>query len=98
MLSNIPFSQTLINYLVAIKRANEIKHMEYRFIIHYTADKQKESVEFISESPQLTQEEARKIVEKKLEPYRTKSISNIFIVQTNEAEKIDTDPETSASE
>ena len=72
--------------------------MEYRFVIHYTGDDQKESLELITESPQITQEQARKAVEKKVAPYGIKNIANIFIVKTDVSENINTDPETSASE
>ena len=73
-------------------------NMEHRFIINYTMDDQTESLEVITDSENLSAEEARKRVEVETKPYGEKIISNISVAKVDTSENIDTDPETSASE
>jgi hypothetical protein len=72
--------------------------MEHRFIINYQLDGQPESLEVITESEDLTPDEARKSVETATKPYGKTNVENIEVVKVKVAEVIDTDPATSASE
>jgi len=72
--------------------------MEYRFVINYTVDGQQESMDVITESSNLTQEEALRRVKEKTKPYAPKEISDITIRKLEQSDHINTDPETSASE
>ncbi|GGY83135.1 hypothetical protein GCM10011613_30000 [Cellvibrio zantedeschiae] len=73
--------------------------MEHRYVIDYTLDGQKESLEVITDSEVLTQEEAQKRVKAAAKPYgKTNEVSDIKIVTVHSADVIDTDPATSASE
>jgi hypothetical protein len=72
--------------------------VEHRYVVDYTLDGQRESLEIITDSEILTQEEARKRVYAAAKPYGKTNIENIQIVTVHSAKVIDTDPETSASE
>ena len=72
--------------------------MEHRYLVEYTLDGQKESLEVITDSETLTQEEAQKRVFAAAKPYGKTNIENVEIVTVHSAKVIDTDPETSASE
>jgi len=72
--------------------------MEHRYVVDYTLDGQQESLEVITESEALTQEEARKRVEAAAKPYGKTNIENIKIVEAHSADVINTDPQGSASE
>ena len=72
--------------------------MEHRYVIDYTLDGQKESLEVITDSEALTPEEAQKRVRAAAKPYGKTDIDNIKVVSVRSAKVIDTDPETSASE
>lgn len=72
--------------------------MEHRYVIDYTLDGQKESLEVITDSEALTPEEAQKRVKAAAKPYGKTNISDIKIVTVHSADVIDTDPSTSASE
>jgi len=77
----------------------EDSKVEHRYVIDYTLDGQQESLEVITDSETLTQEEAQKRVQAAAKPYgKTNSVENIRIVTVHSADVIDTDPETSASE
>lgn len=71
--------------------------MEYRFVINYTANDKQESLEVITDTPNLTLDEAKKRVEAAIKPY-DETASNITVKKVDVADRIDTDPETSASE
>lgn len=73
--------------------------MEHRYVVDYTLDGQRESLEVITDSETLTQEEAQKRVREAAKPYgKTNEVHDIQIVAVHTAKVIDTDPETSASE
>ncbi len=72
--------------------------MEHRYVVEYTLDGQKESLEVITDSETLTQEEAQKRVCAAAKPYGKTNVENVEIVTVHSAKVIDTDPETSASE
>lgn len=72
--------------------------MEHRYLVDYTVDGQKESLEIITDSETLTHEEAHKRVYAAAKPYGKTNIENIQILRVHSARVIDTDPETSASE
>jgi hypothetical protein len=72
--------------------------VEHRYIIDYTLDGQQESLEVITDSETLTQEDAQKRVTAAAKPYGKTNITNIKIVEAHSAEVINTDPQTSASE
>jgi len=72
--------------------------MEHRYVVDYTLDGQKESLEVITDSEALTNEEAVKRVKAAAKPYGKTDVTNIKIVTVRSANVIDTDPETSASE
>lgn len=72
--------------------------MEHRYLIDYTLDGQQESLEVITESSILTEEEARKRVESAVKPYGKTNVTDIRVVKEKVDHVIDTDPETSASE
>lgn len=72
--------------------------MEHRYLVEYTLDGQKESLEVITDSDTLTQEEAQKRVCAAAKPYGKTNVENIKIVTVHTAKVIDTDPATSASE
>lgn len=72
--------------------------MEYRFVIHYTVDGQQESLDVITDSPNLTQEDAQRRVKEKTKPYAPKEIKNVTVQKLEQSDNINTDPETSASE
>ncbi len=72
--------------------------MEHRYVIDYTLNGQKESLEVITDSEALTPEDAHKRVIAAAKPYGTMDVADIKIVSVHSADVIDTDPETSASE
>jgi hypothetical protein len=72
--------------------------MEHRYVVEYTLDGQQESLEVITDSETLTQEEAQKRVYAAAKPYGKTNVENIKIVTVHMAKVIDTDPATSASE
>jgi len=73
--------------------------MEHRYVVDYTLDGQKESLEVITDSEALTNEEAQNRVKEAAKPYgKTNKVSDIKIVSVRSAEVIDTDPQSSASE
>lgn len=72
--------------------------MEYRYVIDYTLDGQKESLEVITDYEALTPEESQKRVKAAAKPYGKSNVANIRIVSVHSADVIDTDPAGSASE
>jgi hypothetical protein len=72
--------------------------MEYRFVINYEVDRQQESLDVVTDSSNLTQEEAQRRVYEKTKPYAPKEIKNISVRKLEQSDNINTDPETSASE
>lgn len=72
--------------------------MEYRYVIHYVVDGQPETLNLVTESPELSPAEAQRRVEEKTRPYAPKTIGKIIIAKQEQSDNINTDPETSASE
>ena len=72
--------------------------MEYRFVIHYTMDGQPESLNVVTDNPTLSQEEAEKRVKEATKPYAPKELGDIRVNKLEQSDKINSDPETSASE
>lgn len=72
--------------------------MEHLYLIEYTLDGLQETLDVLTESETLTQEEAHKHVEAAVKPYGKTNARNIKIIKIRSAEVIDTDPQTSASE
>lgn len=77
---------------------SEDTKVEHRYVVDYTLDGHKESLEVITDSEALTPEEAQKRVKDAAKPYGKTNVANIRIVTVHSADVIDTDPQTSASE
>lgn len=72
--------------------------MEYRFVIHYTMDGQPESLNVVTDTPKLSQDEAERRVKEATMPYAPKVLGDITVTKLEQSDNINSDPETSASE
>lgn len=72
--------------------------MEHLFLIQYTLNGQPESIDFLSQSATVSEEEVLKRVDAAIKPYGKVKAENIRVIKVHSAEVIDTDPQISASE
>jgi hypothetical protein len=71
--------------------------VEHLYLIQYTLNGQQESLDFLSQSETVSEEEVLKKVEAAIKPYGKTKAENIRIIKVHSADVIDTDPQTSAS-